>query len=229
MTRMNRYAVYFAPRPSAFATRAAEWLGWDALRGEAVPQPDLPGLPQPPAELTVDPRRYGFHGTIRAPFRLAEGVGEAEVRDCLTQLAERLAPVTCEGLALETLHGFLALTPTGCEAALLDLAALVVECTDDLRAALAPAEIARRRPETLSPRQRELLELWGYPFVMEEFRFHLTLTDRLPSDQTAPVMQTLKAHFAPVLPSPFVIEDLCLFGEDEAGRFHHLHRYPLIG
>ncbi|MBL9045784.1 MAG: DUF1045 domain-containing protein [Tabrizicola sp.] len=229
MTRMNRYAVYFAPRPSAFATRSAEWLGWDALRGAALVQPDLPGLPLPPAQLTTDSRRYGFHGTIRAPFRLAKGVGEAEVRDCLSALAARLAPVTCDGLMLKNLHGFLALTPMGCEAALLDLAALVVEGTDDLRATLTSDEIARRRPQTLSPRQRDLLELWGYPFVMEEFRFHLTLTDRLPDDQATKVATILQAHFAPVLPQPFVIEDLCLFGEDVAGRFHLLHRDALTG
>lgn len=229
MTRMNRYAVYFAPRPGAFATRAAEWLGWDAATGQTLPQPDLPGLPQPAAQMTTDPRRYGFHGTIRAPFRLADGVGEAEVRNCLALLAARLAPVTCDGLALENLHGFLALTPTGCEAALFDLAALVVEGTEDLRATLTKPEIARRRPETLTPRQRELLDLWGYPYVMEEFRFHLTLTDRLPEDLTCRVMDALQTHFSPVLPHPFRIEDLCLFGEDATGQFHLLHRYALKG
>ena len=92
---------------------------------------------------------------------------------------------------------------------------------------LTEAEIARRRPETLTPRQRALLDRWGYPFVMEEFLFHLTLTDRLPDP--GPAMAALGAHFAPVLPRPFVIEDLCLFGEDDAGRFHLLHRYALTG
>jgi len=228
MDQMKRLAVYYAPRPGAFASRAAEWLGRDAVDGHALPQPRLPGIPDP-AAITRDPRRYGFHGTIRAPFRLADGVTASDAARAVAELAARLAPVSCSGLALENLRGFLALTPQGCEAALLALGAAVVKGTNPLRAPLTEAEIARRRPDRLSRRQRELLDLWGYPFVMEEFRFHLTLTDRLPADASAPVAAALQSHFAPVLPRPFVIEDLCLFGEDAEGRFHLLHRYALTG
>jgi hypothetical protein len=226
MDQMKRLAVYYAPRPGAFADTAAGWLGWDALRGAEVPQPDLPGIPFP-AILTAEARRYGFHGTLRAPFRLAEGLDLAEASLRVADLAARLAPVTCEGLVMENLQGFLALTPMGCEAALLELGAAVVEGTNDLRAPLTEAEIARRRPESLSPRQRNLLDAWGYPYVMEEFRFHLTLTDRLPDP--GPTIDALSAYLAPVLPRPFLIEDLCLFGEDAAGRFHFLRRYELTG
>lgn len=225
---MKRYAVYFAPRPGAFADRAAAWLGRDAVTGKALEQPLLPGVAAPQG-ITVDPRRYGFHGTIRAPFRLADGVDVDGVEAGVAALAARLAPVQCDGLRLENLHGFLALTPDGCEAALLEFAAAVVEGTDAFRAPLTATEIARRRPESLSPRQRALLDRWGYPYVMEEFRFHLTLTDRLAEAQAEAVGQALCDHFAPVLPKPFVIEDLCLFGEDEAGLFHLLHRYALTG
>jgi putative phosphonate metabolism protein len=226
MHQMNRYAVYFAPREGAFAQRTAEWLGRNPETGQALSQPVLAGIGDPDA-ITVDPRRYGFHGTIRAPFRPAPGVTETMIRDRVAGLAARLAPVTCKGLRLEVLHGFLALTPLGCEAALLDLAAAVVEATDDLRAPLTDTEIARRRPDQLSARQRALLDRWGYPFVMEEFRFHLTLTDRLP--EPGPILEALDAHFTPVLPSPFAIEDLCLFGDDSAGSFRLLHRYALTG
>ena len=226
MDQIKRFAVYYAPRHGAFASRAAEWLGRDPRTGTALPQPVLPGIGDPHG-ITVDPRRYGFHGTIRAPFRPAQGLDEAAIRDRVAALAAALAPVTCDGLRLENLHGFLALTPTGCEAALLELGARVVEGTDDLRAPLTEAEITRRRPEHLSPRQRALLDRWGYPFVMEEFRFHLTLTDRL--ERPEPIRAALDAHFAPVLPRPFVIEDLCLFGEDASGRFHLMHRYALSG
>ena len=226
---MKRFAVYYAPRQGAFASRTAAWLGWDPQAGREVAQPDLPGLPAPAAELTRDARKYGFHGTLRAPFRLGEGASPDDARAAVEALAARLAPVTCDGLRMMDLHGFLALIPQGCEAALQALAAAVVEGTDPLRAPLTGAEIARRKPDQLSPRQRELLHRWGYPFVMEEFQFHLTLTDQLPQDQRAPLSAALRDHLAPVLPRPFVIEDLCLFGEDTQGRFHLLHRAPLSG
>jgi hypothetical protein len=228
MDQMKRYAVYYAPRPGPLAERTAAWLGWDPATGESRAQPDLPGIPFP-AVMTAEARRYGFHGTIRAPFRLGDGVGVDQAAATVAALAGRLAPVTCDGLVLENLLGFLALTPKGCEAALLELGAAVVEGTNALRAPLTEAEIARRRPESLTPRQRDLLDLWGYPFVMEEFRFHLTLTDRLPEGEVAGVQGALSDYLADALPRPFVIEDLCLFGEDALGRFHLIHRYALTG
>ena len=229
MDQMKRYAVYYAPRPGAFADATAQWLGWDSTTGLAVPQPAVPQLYAPLDAITADPRRYGFHGTLRAPFRLAQGISGLHLAQCVSDLARTLAPVVCDGLRLENLHGFVALTPSGCEAALLQLAALVVERTNILRAPLTEAERARRRPQSLTTRQRNLLDQWGYPHVMEEFQFHLTLTGPLPDDQAAAVQASAAAHLSPVLPRPFTIEDLCVFGEDAAGRFHLIHRYPLSG
>jgi putative phosphonate metabolism protein len=226
---MKRFAVYYAPRQGEFAAHATAWLGWDPEAGREVAQPDLPGLPAPAAELTRDPRKYGFHGTLRAPFRLDEGVSPDDVRATVDNLAAQLAPVTCDALRIQDVHGFLALIPQGCEDALQSLAAAVVEGTDHLRAPLTDEEIARRKPDQLSPRQQELLHRWGYPYVMEQFQFHLTLTDKLPEDRRGPVTAVLQDHLSPVLPRPFVIEDLCLFGEDRDGRFHLLHRAALSG
>jgi hypothetical protein len=225
MEHVKRYAVYFAPRPGDFADAAATWLGRDAVSGADLPQPPVPGLP----DLTTDPRRYGFHGTIRAPFRPAAGLDGAAVADAVAALAARLEPAQAPGLRLADLHGFLALVPDGDESAILRLGAAVVEGTEALRAPLTDAEIARRDPARLTPRQRSLLTRWGYPYVMEEFRFHLTLTNRLPPDRAADVTAAAQAHVGPHLPRPFVIADLCLFGEDQGGTFHLLHRYALSG
>ena len=126
-----------------------------------------------------------------------------------------------------SLEGFLALVPAGDVLGLTDIAAQVVERLDPLRAPLTEAEIARRRPERLTPRQRELLDQFGYPYVMEEFRFHLTLSGRLTDDQMTMLRPLALAHFDGLQPEPFVLEDLCLFGEAADGRFHILNRYPL--
>ena len=225
----KRFAIYYAPRPGAFAQAAAAWLGWDVETGQTVPHPQVPGVAQPLADLTRAPRKYGFHGTIRAPFRLAEGVTADHVTATVHAIARALPPVTLEGLVLSRIKGFLALTPAGDEGDLLRLGAEVVSRTDPLRAALTEAEVAKRRPDRLSHRQRQLLDRWGYPYVMEEFQFHLTLTDDLPEAQAEALAPPLAAWFAPVLPRPFVIDDLCLMGEDAAGRFHLISRHALTG
>ena len=222
MDKMKRFAIYFAPRNGAFADAAAAWLGWDLARGRAVTQPAVDGL----ADLTADPRNYGFHGTIKPPFRLAEGVDPADLSDGVAQLARTLRAVQMPGLQMVLLEGFLALIP-GPDPALSDLAAEVVHVLDPFRAPLTEAEVARRRPERLSPRQRDLLAVYGYPYVMEEFQFHLTLSGRLSGDDAPRLQTAAEAHFDGLIPHPFAVEDLCLCGEDQAGRFHLLHRYPL--
>lgn len=224
MDKMKRYAVYYAPEAGPFAQAAATWLGWDPATGRAVAQPDL-GLDL--AAMTADPRKYGFHGTIKPPFRLAQGVSATDLGAAIGQLAKTLPTIDCVGLQMLELEGFLALVPQGNTSALGDLAAQVVARLDSLRAPLTAAELARRKPDQLTPRQRELLALYGYPYVMEEFRFHLTLSGHLSPADHAALLPLAIAHFTPHLPHPFRIDTLCLFGESEDGRFHLLHRYPL--
>ncbi len=216
-----RYAVYYAPQPGTFADRTAAWLGWDLARGCMVDDPALQSRP------VGQPRNYGFHGTIRAPFRPV--VPEAQLIAAVDALAATRPAVTCGTLALHDLNGFLALMPTDGGPALIALAEAVVRATDLLRAPLTAEQIARRRPDSLTPRQRALLDRWGYPFVMEEFRFHLTLTDRLSPAERPAVQAMAQAWLGPVLPEPFVIADLCVVAEDAQGRFHLRHRAPLSG
>lgn len=226
MQNFQRYAVYYAPKPGAFRDRAAAWLGWEPEAGTEVPHPDL-GLPV--AELTRDPRRYGFHGTLKPPFRLAQGRSFAALDRAMDALSERLAPVEMEGLAFQRLAGFLALMPQGDSKGLQALAADIVRALDPFRAPLSAADLAKRPPEGLSPRQRALQVLYGYPYVLEEFRFHLTLTDKLPPDRLEAVETALRSYFDGALPERFRISDICLFGEAEEGRFRLIRRYQLTG
>ncbi len=228
MTGTTRYAIYYAPE-GALARFGAAWLGWDAEAGETRAHPAIGPLPRPPADLTATPRKYGFHGTMKPPFRLAEGQDAAGLRAALAALCAGLAPVRLDGLRLRRLGGFLALVPEGETAPLELLAADVVAGLDAFRAPPTAAEITRRRPERLTPRQRDHLDRWGYPYVMDEFRFHLTLTGDLPEAEAAAVEAVLGPALAPLLPRPFVVDALGLYAEAADGRFRLLHRYPLSG
>ena len=229
MDGYDRYAIYWAPGPGPLADFAAGWLGWDPLAGRAVPHPAVAGLPRPLPEITAPPRRYGFHGTIKAPFRLADTARAAALHEAGQALCAELPPVTLPGLSLHRIGGFLALVPDGDTGPLGALAAAVVDRLDGFRAALSADEIARRGPDRLTPRQRMHLARWGYPHVMEDFRFHLTLTGDLPASEAAAVEEVLRPLLVPVLPRPFRIDALCLFGQGRDGLFRLLHRYTLSG
>jgi putative phosphonate metabolism protein len=227
MSACHRYAIYVVPE-GAFYRAGAAWLGWDSLAGQAVAHPELPGLPMPVADMTATPRKYGLHGTVKPPFRLADGMTEAALRDATAALCARLAPVDVPTLALRQLGGFVAVVPDAPCARLADLAAETVTTLDTFRAPPGDAELAKRRKPGLSAPQEALLRQWGYPYVLDEFRFHLTLTGKLGA-AAWPAAERLRSHFAPVLPQPFRVGSLCLMGEDGAGRFHVLHRYALSG
>lgn len=226
---MQRYAVYYAPEAGPLADFTAQWLGWDAERRLTPPRKAIADLPGDADSITANARKYGFHGTIKAPFRLHGAGTIGALKVACAELALSLAPVSLQGLSLQALDGFLALVPTGDTTALSRLADQVVLALETFRAALTPAEIAKRRPERLTPRQRDLLAKYGYPFVREEFQFHLTLTDALSASDLAATRAALAPHLMPLLPQPFIIRDLCLCAEGDDGLFRILHRYALAG
>ncbi|TDL85159.1 DUF1045 domain-containing protein [Meridianimarinicoccus aquatilis] len=225
----TRYAIYFTPAPGQLADFGAEWLGWDSAAGSTRAHPVIPGLSASVAALTARPRKYGFHGTLKAPFRLAADRTETALLHAVDRLASTLAPVTLQGLKLDQIGGFLALTPAGSAGGLTAFAADVVEQLDSFRAPPTADEIARRNPARLTPRQQTLLANWGYPYVQDQFRFHMTLTGPVPREHIGAVRSALAPVLAPILPQPFRIDALTLLGADTAGRFHQITRVSVSG
>lgn len=194
-----RYAIYFAPsRESLLWQRSESWLS----------QPDL-------APLTVSARRYGFHATIKAPMILA--LDYAEFDAALSAFADAHTAVTLNGLAPRLIDGFLALTTEPQSQELTDFATAAVEAFEPFRAPLSEGEQARRLKGPLTPRQIELVARYGYPYVLEEFLFHMTLTDRLPADRRDGVVERAEAWFADALAQPVSLDRLVVFAEPEPG------------
>ncbi|MBP7241968.1 DUF1045 domain-containing protein [Amaricoccus sp.] len=230
MGEWRRFAVYYAPRAeSAIARFGTAWLGWDAERGAEIEDPEIPGLPAPRSELIAMPARYGFHATLKAPFRLAPGATPDALDAALAELAAGLAPFLVP-VQMADLGGAAAIVARGPVPEVDRLAGLCVRRLDPFRAPLTPAEMARRDPARLTERQRRSLAAWGYPYVLDDFRFHLSLTGPLPAGVGAAVVAALAAAAAPALAAPMPVEDLCLFGEAASDRrFRLLARHPLRG
>ena len=226
---LNRFAVYYTPRPGALADFGAAWLGWDVASGRSVAHPRLANLPLPVAEITAAPHKYGFHGTIKPPFRVAEAQTLTTLQEALKTLCKDLRPVQAEGLNLSQLGRFLALTVRNPPKALLTLASRAVTELDPVRVPASANDVARRRRANLSPRQDALLIAWGYPYVLDEFHFHLTLTGQLTKEQIIAVQSTLEPILNGMPLTPFCLDALSLVGEDDDGRFHEISRFALSG
>ena len=226
---MSRFAVYWVPPEGPLARFGASWLGWDPAGVREVAHPAVPGLPLAVEAITRAPRRYGLHATLRPPFRLAPGGTAEALEEAVADLAARTAPAEAAGLAPATSGRFLALVPEGSTAALDALAGRIVETLDGFRAPAGAEEIARRRLAGLSPLQDAMLLRWGYPFAMEAFRFHVTLTGSLEPTALAAVEAALRPRLAPLLPRPFRLDAVALLVEGADGRFRLRRRFALTG
>ena len=220
----SRYALYYVPPAGAdWAVFATSWLGWDMVAGKAVDFP--PGLDLPLSDITRAPRRYGLHATLKPPFRLAAGCSRKALETACAELCATLSPLRINGLGLARMGRFVVLEPVGPADALNRLAAECVAGLDGIRAPLSGRELTRRRAAGLSASQEANLTRWGYPHVMGDFRFHITLTGRLREPVLSKVGAVLAQRLAPRLPSTLEIADLALAGEDGEGRFHLLRRF----
>ncbi|GGE49328.1 hypothetical protein GCM10007276_28080 [Agaricicola taiwanensis] len=215
-----RAAIYFTPpRDAALTKLAASWFGRDAFARVQNKAPD-PSI----APFITAPSRYGFHATLKAPWRLRPDVSLDEVDQHLASFCAGRRGVMINALSLALLDDFYALVPEQETPALRELERDTLTSFDVFRAPPTPEEIARRRPESLTERQLRYLKAWGYPFVLDEFRFHMTLTNamRLACDAKR-VGAALRSHFASALGAPLLIDGLALFIEPAPGHAFHIH------
>jgi putative phosphonate metabolism protein len=225
-----RYAIYFAPPPtSPLWHQGSRWLGRDALSGHSRQQPCFRGLePESLAELTRTPARHGFHATLVPLFRLKEPLTEIDLQATLADFAVRQQPLRLPPLTLSQQDHFFCLRPSRHSPPLQVLASLCTREFDRFRAPLSPSELARCKAALLSGQERKNLELWGYPYVFEQYRFHFTLTGRMAEGKMKErVHGALVETFGPLLGEPLALDALCLFVEPEWGQpLRCLHRFP---
>ena len=213
-----RFAIYYAPEAETPLSRlATQWLGRDADANVAVPRPPIPGLAGCDLDrLTAGPGHYGFHATLKAPFRLDARQSARALFEAVDGFARSHAAFAAP-LAVRALGQFIALRPAGDATDINALARAAVMTFEPFRAPLSPADIERRRKAKLTARQDAQMLRWGYPYIFEDFRFHMTLTGRIVNDETrARAESALAELFAGVLAEPHVFSGLSVFRQDGA-------------
>jgi putative phosphonate metabolism protein len=215
-----RYAIYFVPAADTALYRfGAAALGYDSFTGADLPTFDA--LPVDAAkwrDLTREPRRYGFHATLKAPFRLAAGRTEAELIGELEKFAASIDVAPAIEPSVRLLQRFIAIVPVAPAPGVGRLAASCVTQFDAFRAPLDDADRNRRLVVHLTAQQAEYVERWGYPYVFDEFRFHLTLTGMLSGNIQGPVLSHLRDRFERCHgDGPISINRLALLRQDNSG------------
>jgi putative phosphonate metabolism protein len=229
----ERYAIYFTlAQNDALYQLAAQWLGYDFYQGnKPAIQMDHHAILKPLfpyTDYTAKASLYGFHATLKAPFRLKPRISHKQLVKMLKHFSRLYQPFSCSALKLKQIGNFLALVPENECKSLNRLARDCVQTFDVFRDKLDADEIARRNPASLTDNQRLMLENWGYPYVLDEFRFHMTMTDALSAQQIERCQPLLESYFHPYTSRALVIDQLCLcYQATERSPFVVLESYPL--
>lgn len=218
----GRFAVYYTPAATSELARfAADWLGSEAGVAAGIPE-DLH------RDIVRIPAAYGFHATLKAPFALAPGTTGNELATATAALAAGFTAFRAPPLDLADVDGFLALVLREPCPAMNDLAAACVTELDDFRAPLTMRERKSRVAQGLSARQEALLDRWGYPFVLDEFLFHMTLTRRLDVGLRARITGSLGLRIGKLIGRQWCLDSISLFYQASRREpFTMKARFPL--
>jgi putative phosphonate metabolism protein len=230
MATFPRYAIYYVSAPGTHLDRfGAQLHGYDAYTGKDLPFPDdiMQKAPDWP-DLTKDPRKYGFHATLKAPLSLAAGKTEAELLAAGESFAGKPRAIPVITPVVGSISGFIAVVPAEPSS---EVERLAADCTrefDSFRAPLTPEDRVRRNPSDLTPRQREYLDRWGYPYVMEEFHFHMTLTGRINAERREPILTMLRNSFSAIDLKMLSIDRIALLRQESSdSRFRIVKHWEL--
>jgi hypothetical protein len=191
---LPRYAIYFVPSAETeFFRFGSAVLGYDCYTGGSVKRPALfDAEPELWDGLTAEPRRYGFHATLKAPFNLSPSCREAQLVSALHSFAGLGHTISALTPAVRMLSGFAAVVPAAASPVIDELAAKCTTIFDAFRAPITAQERARRVASGLNQGQIANLDRWGYPYVFSDFRFHMTLTSRVDVERRDNVLNTLQ-------------------------------------
>ena len=223
----KRYAIYYVPSENSELDLFGKcWLGWDPYKGVETTKSDLSKLPsfKKFSSLVLTPKQYGFHGTIKAPFRLKNEYTYNDLENKVREISKQIHSFYFDQLIIKKLGNFIGLIPTN-NLKINAVSNKFVEELDYLRDELSESEIKKRKPHKLTSNQKQMLFKWGYPYVFDEFKFHLTLTSKLNVVEIDDVLRSLQNILKQVNLNKISFNNICIFGQKNDEKFYFVKRF----
>lgn len=226
----ERFAIYYAPEQGSELERFGEqWLGRCAEAGKECDRLSIPEISRDQLRtFTSTPRHYGFHGTVVPPFELREPHEVDIFFEHVGSFAKEHEPFRMEPFIIKEIGSFIALALNN-QQPIADLAASCVRSFHPFRAEPSLAEMERRRAKGLTPAQQRNLTRWYYPYVMDDFLFHMTLTGSLSDSRLRKrLVRSLTALTESIRSEGQVVRELSLFHQpDREEPFRLVQRIPM--
>ena len=223
----KRYAIYYVPSENSELDLFGKcWLGWDPYKGVETTKSDLSKLPsfKKFSSLVLTPKQYGFHGTIKAPFKLKNEYTYNDLENKVREISKQIHSFYFDQLIIKKLGNFIGLIPTN-NLKVNAVSNKFVEELDYLRDELSESEIKKRKPHKLTSNQKQMLFKWGYPYVFDEFKFHLTLTSKLNVVEIDDVLRSLQNILKQVNLNKISFNNICIFGQKSDEKFYFVQRF----
>ena len=173
------------------------------------------------------PAKYGFHATLKAPFRLKRNVKTKNFYDVISHIAAQHSRFKIKGLKIVYSKKFTFITSRKPNKLLINLENDLVKHLDTFRAELNKTEIKKRIPDSLTFKQNKYLKEWGYPFVFDQFKFHMTLMNQNNNKLSNKQKLELEKLIYKISNNVIEFNEISLLGENKNGYFEEIKRFKL--
>ena len=173
------------------------------------------------------PAKYGFHATLKAPFRLKRNVKTKNFYDVISHIAAQHSRFKIKGLKIVYSKKFTFITSRKPNKLLRNLENDLVKHLDTFRAELNKTEIKKRIPDSLTFKQNKYLKEWGYPFVFDQFKFHMTLMNQNNNKLSNKQKLELEKLIYKISNNVIEFNEISLLGENKNGHFEEIKRFKL--
>ena len=236
MKKYSRYAIYYAPpKESSLEEFGRYWFGWDPLNAKLINNKHrinylnrfgIKNLINIDKNVLI-PKKYGFHGTLIPPFKLNKNYSTNTLFKKTEEIAKKFKKFKFYKFKLKKINNFYAFVQNKKNNNINKLSNRLVRELFKFRSPLTKKEIDRRNPSKLSKLQLSILYKWGYPYLMSEFNFHMTLASEVTGNKLYSELKKIEKNKEIILNEINNFDKIYIFGENQKGMFENLENFSL--